>query len=68
MFVGEVMKTVGGWLFGVLLCLVAVQPVFNPLLEHCHVVEFPSAGLVGVAGFGVPIAQYAPLGNVSVAV
>ena len=55
---------------GVPLCLVAVQLGLAPPLEptHCHVVELPWAGFVGVEGLGVPAAQYAPPGNVSVAV
>ena len=70
--VGEAEKeTVGGWFTGnVPLCLVAVQLTFVPPLEpeHCHVVELPWAGFVGDVGLDVPAAQYAPLGNASVAV
>ena len=51
--------------------LVAVQVplLFPPLVPlHIHVAEPPFAGFEGVAGFAVPVAQYVPVGNASVAV
>jgi len=44
---------------------VALAPPFIPSQTHDE--EPPFGGLEGMLGFGVPVAQYVPEGNVSVA-